>query len=181
MLGPITSPIMPTSLQSPPLPRHRMVTTTSSPLTSAEAVKTSPLSLASITSPYHPDKTQIQGRPKKSPAQTLKLGERLRIGSEDPMIFTVMTHPVALVLVHLVVATQIRRARKFTSIALHRRLRHCLRLPIPFIRAIITLSRNVPVILPVAHRVGPNGKGGRNSWITAPHGTHGRCSSLRYI
>lgn len=64
-------------------------------------MKTSPLSLASITSPYHPDQPQIQGQPKNYRAQTLRLGERLRLEREDPMISTdrtqqaVLAHPVA--------------------------------------------------------------------------------------
>jgi len=40
--------------------------------------KTSPFSLASITSPFHPDP-----QPKKCRAQTLMLGQRLRPGSPD--------------------------------------------------------------------------------------------------
>jgi len=52
------------------------------------SMKTSPLSLASITSPYHPDQTQISGQPKNYHAQTFMPGERLRPVSEDPPNFT---------------------------------------------------------------------------------------------
>ncbi|KAF8883483.1 hypothetical protein CPB84DRAFT_1827649, partial [Gymnopilus junonius] len=62
------------------LPRHRPE---NSPISAAATVKASPLSLASITSPYHPDQSQ-QGQSKNFHAQTLILGERLRPGSEDP-------------------------------------------------------------------------------------------------
>ncbi|CAA7269862.1 unnamed protein product [Cyclocybe aegerita] len=77
-----TSPIIPTSVQSPSLSRHRGVLEGSSPTVAAAVAKSSPLSLASITSPYHPEHTQMQ--PKNYHAQTLMLGERLRPGSEDP-------------------------------------------------------------------------------------------------
>jgi hypothetical protein len=57
--------------------------------------------LASITSPYHPEQPQIQGQSKNYHAQTLKLGERLRLGREDLKNSTdrtqqaLLVHPVA--------------------------------------------------------------------------------------
>ena len=58
-------------------------------------MKTSPLSLASITSPYHPDQPQIASQPKNYHAQTFIPGERLRPGSEDPTNFTGKTQRAA--------------------------------------------------------------------------------------
>jgi hypothetical protein len=85
MMGPSASPIMSTTLPGPPPHRTRVTEgMTGSPTVPVVSMKTSPLSLASITSPYHPDQPQIQ--PKNYRAQTLKLGERLRLGREDPMI-----------------------------------------------------------------------------------------------
>jgi len=108
LVGPSSSPIMPT-LQSPSLARHRVLADSSSASTTAGA-KTSPLSLASITSPYHPDLPQ--SFPKNYNAQTLILGERLRPGSEDPTISTVMIPQAALA------AIPAPHQRRYTSTAL---------------------------------------------------------------
>jgi len=91
-----SSPTMSTAIQSPSQSRHRVVVESSSPTTIA--AKTSPLSLASITSPYHPDQSQSQSynQSKNYHAQTLILGERLRPETEDPTIFFVKTHRLAL-------------------------------------------------------------------------------------
>ncbi|KAH9479948.1 hypothetical protein JR316_0008545 [Psilocybe cubensis] len=82
----------------PSHPRHRAET---SPSTAAATLKSSPLSLSVITSPFNrpeptssasssqPTATEIQS--KNFHAQTLMLGERLRPGSEDPVIFFVKT------------------------------------------------------------------------------------------
>ena len=83
--------ILSTALHSPSLTRHRDVTSSSS------TVRNLPLSLASITSPYHPDPqshlhqhhqshSQILAQPKNCPAQTLILGERLRHGLDGLVI-----------------------------------------------------------------------------------------------
>jgi len=88
-----SSPILSTALQSPSLARHRALT--GDITSSSSAVRSSPLSLASITSPYLPDPqhhqhhqphSQIQSQPKKYHAQTLILGECLRHGSEGLVI-----------------------------------------------------------------------------------------------
>ena len=96
-----SSPIPSTSLHSPSLARHRALAADIS--SSSSAVRSSPLSLASITSPYHPDPqhqqqqqqqqqqqhqphSQFQSQPKNCHAQTLILGERLRHGSEGLVI-----------------------------------------------------------------------------------------------
>lgn len=90
-LGSSSSPILSTSLHSPSLARHRDITSSSS------VVRSSPLSLASITSPYHPDPqqqqshSQFQSQPKNCHAQTLILGERLRRGSEG-LVVSQMRH-----------------------------------------------------------------------------------------
>ncbi|PPQ72553.1 hypothetical protein CVT26_003950 [Gymnopilus dilepis] len=75
-----SSPVISSALLNAPLPRHRPE---SSPSSAAATVKASPLSLASITSPYHPERSQ-HGQSKNFHAQTLTLGERLRPESEDP-------------------------------------------------------------------------------------------------
>jgi hypothetical protein len=82
-----SSPIPSTAVHSPSLARHRALT--GDITSSSSAVRNSPLSLASITSPYHPDPqhihqhhSQIQSQPKNCHAQTLILGERLRHGSD---------------------------------------------------------------------------------------------------
>lgn len=85
MLTQNTSPVMSTSLHGQSLVGHRGIES-ASPV-SLPTVKTSPLSLASITSPYHPDQPQIPGQQKNYHAQTLILGERLRPRSEDPASF----------------------------------------------------------------------------------------------
>ncbi|KAF9554931.1 hypothetical protein CPC08DRAFT_726769 [Agrocybe pediades] len=72
------------------LTRHRLPD--SSPTLAASTVKMSPLSLSSITSPFHPDQ-QAQSQSKNCRAQTLILGERLRPGSEDPVISILLTIP----------------------------------------------------------------------------------------
>ncbi|KAF8958675.1 hypothetical protein BDZ97DRAFT_1436461 [Flammula alnicola] len=77
------SPIMSSALHNPSVSRHRAE---NSPTSAAATVKSSPLSLASITSPYHPDQSQLQTQSKNYHAQTLILGERLRPGSEGPAI-----------------------------------------------------------------------------------------------
>ena len=85
-----SSPLLSTALHSPSLARHRAL---AGDITSpSSAVRSSPLSLASITSPYYPDAQhhqthpQIQSQPKNCHAQTLILGERLRNGSESLVI-----------------------------------------------------------------------------------------------
>ncbi|KAF8160025.1 hypothetical protein B0H34DRAFT_426641 [Crassisporium funariophilum] len=95
-----TSPIMSTALHSPSLSRHRQSESTHSPVSAAAAIKNSPLSLASITSPYHPDlnplqQQQLQAQSKNYHAQTLMLGERLRPGAptEGPAKCIGMTYP----------------------------------------------------------------------------------------
>ena len=99
IVGSGASPIMSTTLPAPPPHRTRVVEGMASPVVS---MKTSPLSLASITSPYHPDQPQMQGQQKNCRAQTLRLGERLRPGREDPTIFIdrtqrgVLAQPAAL-------------------------------------------------------------------------------------
>jgi hypothetical protein len=98
MVGPSASPITSTTFPGPPSHRTRITEGMStSPAVPAVSMKTSPLSLASITSPYHPDQPQIQGRSKNYRAQTLRLGERLRPGREEPMISTDRTQQVVLV------------------------------------------------------------------------------------
>jgi len=101
MMGSTASPVMST-LPGPPSHRTRVTEgMAASPSVPVLSMKTSPLSLASITSPYHPNPPQIQGQPKNYRAQTLKLGERLRQEREDSMISTdrtqqvVLAHPVA--------------------------------------------------------------------------------------
>ena len=87
-----SSPILSTALHSPSLTRHRGLT---GDITSSSAIRNSPLSLASITSPYHPQHQQhqqIQSQPKNCHAQTLILGERLRQGSDGLVIFQVRCH-----------------------------------------------------------------------------------------
>lgn len=67
---------------------------TKSPTTAAAVPKSSPLSLAAITSPYTPSDHAAQS--KNYHAQTFILGERLRPGShplEDPVILTPPTPP----------------------------------------------------------------------------------------
>ncbi|PPQ87892.1 hypothetical protein CVT25_001234 [Psilocybe cyanescens] len=76
------------------LPRHRAET---SPSSTAATLKSSPLSLSVITSPFNrPEPTSstsssqhtaAETQPKNYHAQTLILGERLRPGSEDPTNF----------------------------------------------------------------------------------------------
>jgi len=88
MLAHSTSPIMSTALHGSSLARHRGIEPITASPGSLPPAKTSPLSLASITSPYHPDQPQIPGQQKNYHAQTLILGERLRPGSEDPATFT---------------------------------------------------------------------------------------------
>jgi hypothetical protein len=85
MLAHSTSPIMSTALHGSSLARHRGIEPITASPGSLPHAKTSPLSLASITSPYHPDQPQIPGQQKNYHAQTLILGERLRPGSEDPV------------------------------------------------------------------------------------------------
>ncbi|KDR66136.1 hypothetical protein GALMADRAFT_81227 [Galerina marginata CBS 339.88] len=89
---PSTSPIISSALHNPSLSRHRLE---NSPTSAAATVKNSPLSLASITSPYHPDSSSQlqQAQSKNYHAQTLILGERLRPGSEDPMNIFAKTRP----------------------------------------------------------------------------------------
>ena len=86
IMGSGASPIMSTTLPIPPPPPHRtrMTEGMTSPVVS---MKTSALSLSSITSPYHPDQPQMHGHQKNCRAQTLRLGERLRPGREDPTNF----------------------------------------------------------------------------------------------
>ncbi len=84
MLAHSTSPVMSTALHGSSLARHRGIEPITASPVSLPTAKTSPLSLASITSPYHPDQPQIPGQQKNYHAQTLILGERLRPGSEDP-------------------------------------------------------------------------------------------------
>jgi hypothetical protein len=102
MMGQSASPIMSTTLPGPSPHRTRVTEgMTTSPSMPVVSMKSSPLSLASITSPYHPNPPQIQGQPKNYRAQTLKLGERLRLEQEESMISTdrtqqaVLAHPVA--------------------------------------------------------------------------------------
>jgi hypothetical protein len=98
-LGSSTSTLSPTSstaLHSPSLARHRALA--GDITSSSSTVRNSPLSLASITSPYHPDplhlhqqqhqphSQQLQTQPKNCHAQTLILGERLRHGSDGLVI-----------------------------------------------------------------------------------------------
>ena len=88
------SPIPSTALHSPSLARHRALA--GDITSSSSTVRNSPLSLASITSPYHPDPqhlhqqhqphSQLQTQPKNCHAQTLILGERLRHGSDGLVI-----------------------------------------------------------------------------------------------
>ena len=89
------SPIPSTALHSPSLARHRALA--GDITSSSSTVRNSPLSLASITSPYHPDAqhlhhqhhqphSQLQIQPKNCHAQTLFLGERLRHGSDGLVI-----------------------------------------------------------------------------------------------
>lgn len=96
MVGPSVSPIMSTM----PGPLHHRTRITEGMATSPTAVvsmKTSPLSLSSITSPYHPD-PQIHSQPKNYRAQTFRLGERLRLGQEDLKNSTDKTQRAVLVL-----------------------------------------------------------------------------------
>jgi len=86
------SSIPSTTLHSPSLARHRALA--GDITSSSTTVRNSPLSLASITSPYHPDpqhpqhhQHQIQSQPKNCHAQTLILGERLRQGSDGLVTF----------------------------------------------------------------------------------------------
>lgn len=96
------SPIPSTALHSPSLARHRALA--GDITSSSSTVRNSPLSLASITSPYHPDPqhlhqqhqqphSQLQTQPKNCHAQTLILGERLRHGSDGLVIFQVRHSP----------------------------------------------------------------------------------------
>lgn len=85
-------PTLTSAPHNPILPRHRIHD--NSPTSAAATIKTSPLSLSSITSPFHPDQQQqIQSQSKNYHAQTLMLGERLRPGSEDPVIILLLTIP----------------------------------------------------------------------------------------
>jgi hypothetical protein len=96
------SPIPSTAPHSPSLARHRAL---SGDMTSSSStVRNSPLSLASITSPYHPDPqhlhqqhqqphSQLQIQPKNCHTQTLILGERLRHGSDGLVISQVRHSP----------------------------------------------------------------------------------------
>ncbi|KAF9529523.1 hypothetical protein CPB83DRAFT_834946 [Crepidotus variabilis] len=81
------SPNMSAMVQSPQqIPRRRDSSTSkSSPSLSSAAVKASPLSLSSITSPFQPDPSSSHSQPKNFHAQTLILGERLRPETEDPL------------------------------------------------------------------------------------------------
>ncbi|KAF8812887.1 hypothetical protein BYT27DRAFT_7272463, partial [Phlegmacium glaucopus] len=88
-----SSPILSTALHSPSLGRRRALA--GDITASSSAVRSSPLSLASITSPYLPDPqqhqqhqphSQMQSQPKNYHAQTLILGRRLRHGSEGLVI-----------------------------------------------------------------------------------------------
>jgi len=97
MMGTSPSPIMSTTLSGPSSHRTRVAEGMAASPSPVVSMKTSPLSLASITSPYHPNPPQIQGQPKNYHAQTLKLGERLRLEREDSMISTDRTQ-----LAHLV-------------------------------------------------------------------------------
>ena len=96
------SPIPSTALHSPSLARHRALA--GDITASSSTVRKSPLSLASITSPYHPDPqhlhqqpqqphSQHQTQPKNCQAQTLILGERLRHGSDGLVISQVRHSP----------------------------------------------------------------------------------------
>lgn len=96
------SPIPSTSLHSPSLTRQRALA--GDITSSSSTVRNSPLSLASITSPYHPDPQQLHQQhqqphsqphtqPKNCHAQTLILGERLRHGSDGLVISQVKHNP----------------------------------------------------------------------------------------
>ena len=96
------SPIPSTALHSPSLARHRALA--GDITSSSSTVRNSPLSLASITSPYHPESqhlhqqhlqphSQLQTQPKNCHAQTLILGERLRHGSDGLVISQVRHSP----------------------------------------------------------------------------------------
>lgn len=94
LVGTSASPVMSTALQGQPHSRN-YITVTKISSASVGSMKTSPLSLASITSPYHPDQPQIASQPKNYHAQTFMPGERLRPGSEDPTNFTGKTQRAA--------------------------------------------------------------------------------------
>ena len=93
------SPIPSTALHSPSLARHRALA--GDITSSSSTVRNSPLSLASITSPYHPDAqhqqhqqpSHLPTQPKNCHAQTLILGERLRHGSDALVISQVRHSP----------------------------------------------------------------------------------------
>ena len=96
------SSIPSTALHSPSLARHRALA--GDITSSSSTVRDSPLSLASITSPFHPDPqhqhqqhqqphSQLQTQPKNCHAQTLILGERLRHGSDGLVISQVRHNP----------------------------------------------------------------------------------------
>jgi hypothetical protein len=91
-----------TALHSPSSARHRALA--GDITASSSIVRKSPLSLASITSPYHPDPqhlhqqpqqphSQLQTQPKNCHAQTLILGERLRHASDGLVISQVRHSP----------------------------------------------------------------------------------------
>jgi len=91
---PSTSPVMsslhPSSSSSIMRGIHQVESSPSQSAAGLTAIKSSPLSLSSITSPYHPEQTSTgsqqihHGRSKNSRAQTFILGERLRPGCEGP-------------------------------------------------------------------------------------------------